>query len=97
MTPPHGKILKKDTGKISNKVVYVYYVRKAVGQTNNVPPPQTKLGLYTHIYTKTIRQLSLVASERIYSQLGFASLIMGTVLVFGNSVMGTVLVFPCEP
>ena len=38
-TPPHGKILKKDTDKISNKVVYVYCVSKAVGQTNNVPPP----------------------------------------------------------
>jgi hypothetical protein len=36
--PPPGKILKKDPDKISNKVVYVYCVSKAVVQTNTVPP-----------------------------------------------------------
>jgi hypothetical protein len=40
MLPPHGKILKKGPDKISNKVVYVYCVSKAVGQTNTVPPQQ---------------------------------------------------------
>ena len=37
--PPHGKILKKGPDKISNKVVFVYYVSKVVGQTNTVPLP----------------------------------------------------------
>jgi hypothetical protein len=37
---PHGKILKKGSDKISNKVVYVYCVSKAVWQTNTVPPKQ---------------------------------------------------------
>jgi hypothetical protein len=47
---PHGKILKKGPDKISNKVVYVYCVSKAVGQTNTVPPPpQTRLGPYAHV------------------------------------------------
>ena len=36
---PHDKILKKGQDEISNKVVYVYGVSKAVGQTNTVPPP----------------------------------------------------------
>ena len=35
--PPTEKSLKK--ALISNKVVYVYCVSKAVGQTNTVPPP----------------------------------------------------------
>jgi hypothetical protein len=35
---PNGKILKKGPDKISNKVVYVYCISKAVGQTNTVPP-----------------------------------------------------------
>ena len=44
--PPYGKILKKGADKISNKVVYVFCVSKAVGQTNTVtpPPPQIRLG-----------------------------------------------------
>jgi hypothetical protein len=37
--PSNGKLLKKGPDKISNKVVYVYCVSKAVGQTNTVPPP----------------------------------------------------------
>ena len=44
--PPHGKILKKGPDKISNKVVYVYCVSKAVGQSNTVPtlpPPPNKI------------------------------------------------------
>jgi hypothetical protein len=50
MLPPHGKILKKGPDKISNKVVYVYCVSKAVGQTNTVPSlPQTRLGPYAHV------------------------------------------------
>ena len=36
--PPTGKSFKKGPDKISNKVVYVYCVSKAVGQTNTVPP-----------------------------------------------------------
>jgi hypothetical protein len=36
---PPGKILKKGPDKISNKVVFVYYVSKVVRQTNTVPPP----------------------------------------------------------
>jgi hypothetical protein len=50
MLPPTGKSLKKGgPGKISNKVVYVHCVSKAVGQTNLCPPPQTILGLYAHV------------------------------------------------
>ena len=48
--PSNGKPLKKGPDKISNKVVYVYCVSKAVGQTNTVPPPpQTRLGPYAHV------------------------------------------------
>jgi hypothetical protein len=50
--PPTGKSFKIGPDKISNKVVYVHCVSKAVGQTNTVPPPapppppppQTRLG-----------------------------------------------------
>jgi hypothetical protein len=38
--PPPPKILNKGPDKISNKVVYVYCVSKAVGQTNTVAPKQ---------------------------------------------------------
>jgi hypothetical protein len=38
--PPQGKILKKGPDKISNKIVYVYCVSKAVVQTNTAPPPK---------------------------------------------------------
>jgi hypothetical protein len=38
-SPPPRKIIKKGPDKISNEVVYVYCVSKAVGQTNTAPPP----------------------------------------------------------
>jgi hypothetical protein len=44
--PPDGKILRKGPDIISNFVIYVYCVSKAVGQTNNAPPPPpTRLGV----------------------------------------------------
>jgi hypothetical protein len=53
LPPPTGKSLKKGgPSKISNKVVYVHCVTKAVGQTNTVrlcPPPQARLGPYAHV------------------------------------------------
>jgi hypothetical protein len=64
----NGKILKKGPDKISSKVVYVYCVSKAVGQTNTVPPPpppppQTRLGSYALAWVDLLQENYLQRDE----------------------------------
>ena len=70
-SPPPRKILKKVPDKISNKVVYVYCVSKAVGQTNTAPPPpQTRLGPYAQVVPclPHLETLALIAETKFASR-----------------------------